>query len=101
MQLVVIMSGNVDTSNGMDLMLSEGYHLQDVFRYWGIDLSGSEIFYLETITDWSWGAILLVYFQSGKYFVNEGDEWNPQEVSQEDALVMMIDFEESLKEIHS
>lgn len=71
------------------------YAAMDVFGWWGVQLPPEAIIhYCETHCDWSWGAVLLVYQIGDKFYVQEDDEWNPEEVSQETALQMMLDFEE-------
>jgi hypothetical protein len=67
----------------------------DIYQWFGVQLPpGAILLYCDSISDWSWGAILVVYQIGNSWFVNESDMWHPEEVTQEDALARMLDFEE-------
>ena len=66
----------------------------NIKELWNVEIEESDILYHEMISDWSWGGLLIVYCQNGHYFVNDDfDSWSPREVSQEEALTEMLDFE--------
>ncbi len=64
--------------------------------FYGVELLESQIHYAETVNDWSWGAILVVFEEDGKLFIVDGDEWEPYEVTEEEALRDMLDFEKAI-----
>lgn len=67
-----------------------------VLSYWQVDISDSKILYLESYYDWSWADILLIYESQDKIWINNTDEWEPFESTEEEAIQMMLDFEELL-----
>lgn len=67
---------------------------QFIYDWYGVEINDSDVYYSESVCDWSWGAVLIVFSQNGKFFAVTSDDWEPVEVSQEDALAEMLDFEE-------
>jgi hypothetical protein len=68
----------------------------DILNSYGKDLSDCELLYSREYSDWSWGDSLIVYTKDGKFFIVDcTDIWNVREVSQEEALAEMMDFEEN------
>lgn len=71
-------------------------HWKTILDWYGIDISKEniEILYLESHHDWSWGGVLIVFLKDNKYFINDDfDMWQPREISQDDALEEMLEFE--------
>ncbi len=68
----------------------------EIEQLWGVRLPDNvELLYYNSYSDWSWGAVLIVYQQENKYFVMYNTEvWDSQEVTQEQALTYMLNFEE-------
>jgi hypothetical protein len=67
----------------------------EILSLYGQDLSDCELLYSREYHDWSWGDILIVYEKNGKFFVVDcPDTWSVREVSQEEALAEIMDFDE-------
>lgn len=54
------------------------------------------ILYAESVADWSWASHLLVWQLGDKFYVYD-DSDTVQEVCQEEALELMLDFEKLLE----
>lgn len=77
-------------------MLSDGLTQEDVLGFYGYDLSDYDIYYADSAHGYSWSALLIIFRHEGKLFaVDDMDEWNPYEVSEEEAIELMLDFEEA------
>jgi hypothetical protein len=71
----------------------------DISAIYGVEIDPASIIYNETRSDWSFGYILIIFKENEKFFVvDDFDSWVPYEVSQEDALQKMMDFESELGE---
>jgi len=72
---------------------------QDIWEWWQVMLpEGAIILYGEQYSDWSWGELLLVFQVGNRFYTqDDSDAWKPTEVPQEEALAMMLDFEEIVR----
>ena len=61
--------------------------------WWNVDIDLSEIVYFETISDFSWSEVILIYVRDGTYYLNDDDDWSPRVVTQDDALAAIAEFE--------
>jgi hypothetical protein len=68
----------------------------DLIReWWGVQLPPEAVvLYLENYSSWSWSESLLVYQIGDSIYVQDEDSWRPVVVDQEQALAIMLDFEE-------
>lgn len=52
--------------------------------------------YFEQYSDYSWGVQLLIYELDGKFYsIEDTSVWEPEEISELEAIQMMCDFEEN------
>ena len=70
-------------------------NLQDILEIYGFDLTSKNLIYGKSVGAWSWGATLIIW-QDGKelYCVDDPDNWNPQKITEDEALQIISDFEE-------
>ena len=77
---------------------NEWYRWVEVKDIYGIELGPEkDVIYCESYSDWSWGNCLTIYEEEGRTWYVEGDEWNPQPCTIEDAIAMMLNFEEDIE----
>ncbi len=67
-------------------------NIEDISNWYGITFDG-ELIFADSISDWSWAAILIVFWEAGKYYINDDyDTWSPYSISEEEAMVQIEDF---------
>lgn len=61
--------------------------------WYGIDIPDENIEFLDSISDFSWGALLVVVSENGKFYINDDfDNWKPRECSEDEAIAEILDF---------
>lgn len=61
-------------------------------RFWPEEF---ELIHYDSWSDWSWSDEIWVFQKGDKVFINEDSDWNPYEVTPDEALAMMMDFDKS------
>ena len=66
-----------------------------IYQWWGDVLPpDANLIFTQSHGGYSWGMSLIVYEHIGKYFYQneDSDEWNPIEITQDEALAMIEDY---------
>jgi hypothetical protein len=70
------------------------YHIDQQFPDNKIPFA-ADIHYADSYSDYSFGCFLIVYEHQGKfYYINDDDTYQPHQITADEALAMMVDFED-------
>lgn len=72
---------------------------EDILDYYNIEIYDKDVLYIGFICDYTWCDTLIIFTQNNIYYVNDDcDNWEPYEVSEEEANQRMKEFDLAIEE---